>query len=73
MKKDNSHLWVIAAIVAILLLGIFGFRGTGYGMMPMMYGNYGTGMMFFGWIVGTLFLVVLVLLIVWLTKEIQKK
>jgi uncharacterized integral membrane protein len=38
-----------------------------------MMGSYGYGMMFFGWVVGILALIILVLLIVWLVKEIQKR
>lgn len=41
----------------------------GYGMM----GNYGTGWMFFGWIFGIVVTIALVLLIIWLFKQIQKK
>ena len=37
----------------------------------MMYGSYGTGFMAFGWLFSALVLVALVLLIVWLIKQIQ--
>ena len=40
-------------------------------MMNWMYG--GIGMAFFGWVMGLLVIVVLVLLIMWLIKQIQKK
>lgn len=73
MRKDNSLIWVVIAAAAFLLLFSFGFRGAGYGMMSMMYGNYGFGMMFFGWIFGALTLIALVLFIVWLVKQIQKR
>ena len=43
-----------------------------HGMGGMMSGSYGSGMMFFGWIFGLLVLAVLVLLVVWLVKQIQK-
>ena len=43
------------------------------GMMGGMSGVYGYGGMFFGWIFGLLVLVALVLLIMWLVKQIQKK
>ena len=46
---------------------------SGCGMSGMMSGSFGLGGMFFGWIVGLLFVVILVLLIVWLIKQIQKK
>jgi uncharacterized membrane protein len=43
------------------------------GMGGMMYGTYGSGMMTFGWLYSVLILVALILLIVWLVKQIQKK
>lgn len=73
MKNNDSFIWIIIAIAALLLVGSFGFGGFGYGMMGMMYGTYGSGMMFFGWLFGVLTLVALVLLIIWLYKQIQKK
>ncbi len=72
MKQDNSLIWIVIAVAALLLAGSLGFSGMGYGMMGMMYGNYGTGMMFFGWIFGVLILVALILFIMWLAKQIQK-
>lgn len=42
-------------------------------MGGMMTGVYGMGGMFFGWIVGLLVITLLILLIVWLIKQIQKK
>ena len=46
-----------------------GMMGDMYGMMS---GGFGYGGMFFGWIIGLLFVVALVLLIIWLIKQIQK-
>ena len=43
------------------------------GMSGMMSGYYGYGGMFFGWLIGILIISVLVLLIVWLIKQINKK
>ena len=43
------------------------------GMFGMMYGNYGLGMGIFVWLFGTLVLVILVLLIIWFIKQIQKR
>lgn len=43
------------------------------GMGGMMYGSYGSGMMLFGWLFSLLVFVALILLIVWLIKQIQKK
>ena len=71
MKNETLILIIISSIILALLFTGFGFGGYG-GMMGMMYGGYGSGMMFFGWLYGILILVALVLFIVWLTKQIQK-
>ncbi len=44
------------------------------GACPMgaFYGSYGSGMMLFSWIFGLLTLVALILLIIWLIKQITK-
>ncbi len=47
-----------------------GMMGDMYGMMS---GTWGMGGSFFGWIFMLLIVVALVLLIVWLIKQIQKK
>ena len=39
----------------------------------MMDWNYGSGMWWFGWIFMTLIIIALILFIVWLIKQIQKK
>ena len=72
MKNETLILVIFGAIALALLFTGVGFGGYG-GMMGMMYGGYGSGMMFFGWLYGILILVALVLLIVWLFKQIQKK
>ncbi len=75
-EKDNTLMWVAIGIVAVLLIvGSFGFgfSGTRYGMMSMMYGGYGFGMMFFGWIIGIAFLVALGLFIAWLVRQLERK
>jgi len=41
------------------------------GFAPMMSGTFGFGGMFFGWIFSALVLVALVLLVVWLIKQIE--
>ncbi len=71
--KNETLVWIIlgAIVLALLFTGV-GFGGYG-GMMGMMYGGYGSGMMLFGWLYGILILVALVLLIVWLVQQIQKK
>ena len=73
--KDNNNLsiGIIIAVVVFLLLGMFGFggmMGSGYGMMS----GFGFGSMWiFGFLFMTLILVALVLFILWLIKQIQKK
>jgi uncharacterized membrane protein len=66
---------VVAVFVFLFSsFGMMGFGGYGFGgMSNMMGGYYGTGMMFFGWIFGILFFVALVLLIIWLAKQISHK
>ena len=85
--KNEPLIWVIVAVVLLVLIfsgvgmgfggygGMMGFGGTsGYGgMMGMMYGTYGSGMMFFGWLYGILILIALILFIAWLVQQIQKK
>lgn len=72
MKNETLILIILGAVVLTLLFTGVGFRGYG-GMMGMMYGGYGSGMMFFGWIYGILIFVALILFIAWLVKQIQKK
>jgi uncharacterized membrane protein len=78
--KNERLIWIILGIVVLLFLfGGFGMMGYGTsvygfgGMIGMMYGSYGTGMMFFGWLFGILFLILLVLLITWLFQQIIRK
>jgi len=71
IRKKDSLIWI--AIGLFLIFGFFGFNRVGYGMMGMMYGTYGSGMMFFGWVFGALLLTALVLLIIWLFKQITKR
>ncbi|MFH1325373.1 MAG: hypothetical protein ABIH49_01210 [archaeon] len=75
MKNNETIMWILIAIAVIVVFSGFGamrFGSYGYGgMRGMMYGGYGSGMMFFGWLYGILILVALVLFIVWLFKQIQ--
>jgi uncharacterized membrane protein len=71
--RKESYMWIAIAIGLFLIFGFFGFNKRGYGMMEMMYGSYGYGMMFFGWVFGALVTVALVLLIIWLFKQITKR
>ena len=75
MEKNNILLWTVVILAGVLILFLFGSFGTGnpgYSMMGMMYGNYGSGWMFFGWIFNILVLVALGLFIAWLFKQLQK-
>ena len=75
MKKIENEA-LIFVIVSLIVLS-FALNGLGYGgysgMRGMMYGNYGSGMMFFGWLYGILILIALILLIAWLVQQIKKK
>ena len=77
MKDKNLLFWILGTVVVLFALGGFGMFGYGNasygygGMMNMMYGSYGGGMMFFGWIYGILILIALVLFIAWLWQQIQ--
>ena len=71
MKKEMMIGIIIAVVVLFFLFGGMGF-GSYSGMMSTMYGSYGYGMMFFGWIYGLLVIAALVLLVIWLVKQIKK-
>jgi len=76
MKKINLILPILLSIVS-LVSAHTDEEEIGHHMMDGMYGmmsgSYGYGEMFFGWLTGLLITVVLVLLIIWLIKQIQKK
>ncbi len=80
MKKQISLL-VIASLIAASLIGVVSADAGDFGSCPvgasgmygMMSGSYGFGGLFFGWLFGLLVVVALILLIVWLIKQIQKK
>lgn len=64
---------LILLIVSLLALP-FVLADAGYGMMGgMMSGSYGSGMMWYGWLNGLLVTIVLILLVAWLWKQLQKK
>lgn len=73
--KDDTLIWIIiAGVLAIALFSGLWNSFFGYsGMMGMMYGAYGVPMLFFGWIFGALIVVALALLVVWLSKKIEKE
>ena len=63
--------------VSVLLLGLrlvlADADDYSCGVAGMMSGGYGFSGIFFGWVIGFLVIVVLVLLIVWLVRRIQNK
>jgi hypothetical protein len=75
-NKDKTILIVVLVVLAVFILGGFGFGmmnyGNYHGMWEMMSGKYGFGIGLFGWIFGLLVFVALVLLIMWLVKQIRK-
>ncbi|MBI2042828.1 hypothetical protein HYT25_00375 [Candidatus Pacearchaeota archaeon] len=71
MKNNETSMWILIAIIIVLFFSGFGMMGFGGSMMGWMFGyNYGF-MSFFGWAYMVLITVTLVLLIVWLIKQIQ--
>ena len=79
-QKEETQMKKIS--LTLLFISLIGFSsahsdGEYYGMMDGMYrmmsGNYGYGLGIFSWLTGLLVIVALVLLIVWLIKQIQKK
>jgi uncharacterized membrane protein len=78
MKDNNNNLLIgiVIALAVILFAGMFGFGGMMSGRYYGMMGNFGYG---FGgtWIFGFLFMIILlvalVLFIIWLIKQIQRK
>jgi len=66
MKNNETIIWIVIAIAIILIFSGFNMMGFG-SMMPRMFG-YGFP---FGWIFMALVTAALVLLIIWLIKQIQ--
>lgn len=74
MKKRMLGLSLFLGLVGFVTADAGGSDVEHYSMMGnMMTGHYGYGGMGFGWVMGLLFLTVLVLLIIWLSKQIWKK
>jgi uncharacterized membrane protein len=73
MKNENLLMWILGLVVVLFLFGGFGMMGFGgtYGYGGMMSG-FGS-MWLFGWLFMALVTVALVLFIVWLVKQLQKK
>jgi len=75
-KNEISLILIVLALISFVSAHI-GEDEYGHHMMGdmygMMFGSYGGAGMFFCWIAGLLIVTVLVLLIVWLIKQVQKK
>jgi uncharacterized membrane protein len=78
MAENNNIVWIVVLIVVLaFLLFVMPFGGGKFGGFCGMMGNYysanyGYGMMGgFGWIFMLVFLVALILLIIWLVKQLQ--
>jgi len=72
-KQDNNLITIIVIIVGLFLILSAGTTMMGLGGM-MGCGGYGFGSLWlFGWLFMILIVIALVLFIVWLIKEIQKK
>ena len=72
MKKSLRKL----SIFALSILGLTSTASADVGDCPMggmMYGNYGSGMMFFGWITYLLFIALIVAAIYWLIRSANKR
>jgi len=66
-------LLLIGLISAIAITSTASAQQTCGGFGGMMSGTYGLGGMWFGWVFSVLVLVAIVLFIIWLVKQIQKK
>ena len=72
MKKSFKKL----SIFALSILGLTATASADVSDCPMggmMYGNYGSGMMFFGWITYLLFIALIVTAIYWLIRSANKR
>jgi len=72
MKKISLMPLMFAVLISLTNF-ISADVGDSCGMWGMVSGSYGFGIGLFSWIFGLLVLVALVLLIIWLIKQIQKK
>lgn len=66
-KQDNTLVWIVIAVLAVLFFSGFGMMGFPFGNMMFGYGFN------FGFLFMALIAVALVLFIVWLIKELQGK
>ena len=76
MAENNNTIWIGVIIVTLVFfLFVMPFGGGRWGGFCGIMGNYyGLGMMSgFGWIFMLLVFIALILLIVWLVKQLQTK
>jgi uncharacterized membrane protein len=73
MKDNNIWMWIIAAVAVLFLIFLGVGSANNYNMMGMVYGNYGYGMMFFGWITWIVIVILMIAAIYWLIKSANKK
>jgi uncharacterized membrane protein len=67
----SKSVFILSLLLVPLARAHEGIDNYGHhGMMGGFYGGYGMG--FFGWIIPLLGIAVLILLIIWLIKQIQK-
>jgi len=66
-------LFIFAILLAFTGLASADVNDSGCSGWGMMSGNYGLGFGLFGWVFSILVLIAIILLIIWLIKQIQKK
>lgn len=72
--KQKIILVFLSIILASALVSAVDYSNCPMGgMMSGFYGGYGYGMMIFSWLFGVLTIIALVLAIIWLYKQINKK
>lgn len=75
MKNNNLTIGIIVAVVAVFVISLLTSPMVGYSNYEMM-GMMGAGFGFM-WLFGTLFMILvfvaLVLLVIWLIKQLSKK
>ena len=73
MKKLSLILPIFLGLAKLVTAHVGEDNFTHHEMMDWMHGYGGIGMGIFGWIFAVLIIVALILLIMWLIKQIQKK
>ena len=72
MKTEETVAIVLIVVLAMFLFGGFGWGMMGYGNYGMMSGLFsGFGFSLFAWLYHAVILIALILLIIWLVKQLQ--